>query len=258
MKELAIKAALAGGKVLMEFFSKGMIIKDKSERDIVTDADEESEKTIIEILKKKFPNHNYYSEEIEDEDKQSDYTWIIDPLDGTVNFASKSPLFAISIGLKYKNEIILSVIYLPAFDELFVAEKGKGATLNNEPISVSSKKELRKSISSVSPGIKTEEKINAMKSTIGEIMPKSRSIIILGSTPMMLAFVACGRVDNYITYKSDVYNMAAGYLLVKEAGGKVTDFENNEFDISSKKLNVIASNGLLHKEILSSLKKLNL
>ena len=89
-------------------------------------------------------------------------------------------------------------------------------------------------------------------------MPKSRSILILGSTPLMLAFVACGRVENYITFKSDVYNMAAGYLLIKEAGGKVTDYKNNEFNIDSEKLNVIASNGLLHKELLPLIQALKL
>jgi len=258
MKEIAVKAALQGGKVLMKFFSEKFSVISKSERDIVTTVDTESERTILKVLQKSFPKHNFVSEEIGKIDNGSDYTWIIDPLDGTVNFAAHNPLFAISIALKKKKEIALSVIYLPIFDEMFVAEKSRGAILNNKPISVSSKNELKKAISSVSPGIKTEEKVQAMKKIIGAVMPKSRSILVLGSTPTMLAFVACGRVDNYITYKSDVYNMAAGYLLIKEAGGKVTDFKNNEFNIDSEKLNVIASNGFLHKEIMPIINKLNL
>ncbi|MFH1649939.1 MAG: inositol monophosphatase [Candidatus Woesearchaeota archaeon] len=258
MKQIVTQAAYEGGKVLMEFYRGQTSQKDKGERDIVTDADIASERVIIKILSDAFPEHNFLSEEVGHINKNSDYTWIIDPLDGTVNFASKNPLFAISIGLVHKNQVKLSCIYLPILGELFYAEKGKGATLNDKKISISSHTKLKECINSASPGAKTKEKIVAMSKIIRVLLPRGRSLLMYGSTPLALAFVACGRADNYITYKSDVYNMAAGYLLIKEAGGKVTDFENHEFDISAKSLNVIASNGHVHEELLSMMKAVHL
>jgi len=162
MRDIVEAAARKGGEELLRLFSRGFRIDTKGSRDLVTEADISSEKIILSELRKSFPDHNFLSEEEGSSDNQSDFTWIVDPLDGTVNFASRNPLFAISIALQHKSEIVLACIYLPYFKEMFFAEKEKGATLNNQKIEVAKSANLRESISCFGAGIKSEEKVDAM------------------------------------------------------------------------------------------------
>ena len=257
MKQTIIKAASASGNLLMKHFSKKLIIKKKSKKDIVTNADIEAERIILKILMKKFPKFNYYSEEKGSINNNSNYTWIIDPLDGTVNYANKIPIFTTSIALKHKNEIILAVTYAPYLKELYYAEKGKGSFLNNKKIFVSKKPKLNCCISSLSSGTKTKEKTRVMKSIYNIVLPKSKNLIMLNSTTLTLAYTASSRIDNFISYHTSIENIAAGILLVKEANGLVTDFKGNTFNID-KDLNMVASNGKIHKELLKIIKKVKI
>jgi myo-inositol-1(or 4)-monophosphatase len=258
LKDVVINAAKEGGNILMKYYKEGVKEESKGGRDIVTVADKESEAKIVEILKASFPDYNINSEEAGDEEGKSDFTWVIDPLDGTVNFASKNPIFCVSIALIYKDEVILSCVYIPTLNEVFFAERGKGAVLDDEEISVSKRDKLIDCINSVSPGIKTDEKIEAMSGIIRSIMPLSRSISVYGSTVMALAFVACGRLDSFVAFKSDIYNMASGNLLIKEAGGRVSDFSGEEFNICSQELSMVATNSLIHDQVISVIKDLKL
>lgn len=258
MKKALTKSLLASGKILREVYYNETAIKNIGLRQFTTTASIQSENKIIDILQYKYPEHNILTQEGGLISNNSDYTWIIDPLNGIVNFVSENPLFAVSISLKYKDEIILSGINLPIFKELFIAQIDKGATLNGRKITVSSKQKLNSCIVSLSPGIRTKEKIESMNKIINNVMNKTQSIVIYGSTSLALAFVACGRTDCYVTYKSSIFNLAAGLLVVKEAGGKVSDFGGAKFCVNCRSCNIIASNKIIHSQIFARIKKTKL
>jgi myo-inositol-1(or 4)-monophosphatase len=252
----AIQAALKASEILIKGFRNTKTIKKKEgKHNLVTEYDLLSEKIIISFIKERFPDHGILSEEEGQLKKKDDFEWIIDPLDGTVNFAHSIPVFAISLALKNKNDIICGVTYNPLMNELFVAEKGKGAYLNGNKLNVTKTKKLDDAILATgfpydlinNPNNCIEHLINVLKLGI----PLRR----LGSASLDLAYVAAGRFDGYWETGLGPWDLAAGKLLIEEAKGKVTNWDGTEV-ILKRKNTVIATNSYLHLELLKIFKKI--
>jgi myo-inositol-1(or 4)-monophosphatase len=252
-KKYVVELAKKAGSFLLQGFKSTNPIRNQSKdpKYLVTKFDLESEKIIIGGIKKKYPRHNILSEEAGLIDNRSPYTWIVDPLDGTGNFTKKNPFFSISIALRYQKELILGVVYAPALDELYIAEKGKGAFLNNTPISVSSTQGLKKS--SVVSCEGSDKKIIRSVRLFQIIRPFVLDMRKLGSAAIESAWVACGRADAYIVTKINPWDIAAGVILVEEAGGRVTDFKGRKWNL--KKSDLILSNGKIHEQLLAKTKE---
>ena len=251
-KEYALDLAKRVGSLLLEGFRSSAPIDDRSVdlRQLVTKYDLESEKIIISGIKRKYPRHNILSEEAGLINKGSSYTWIIDPLDGTGNFTRKNPFFSISIALSYQKEIVLGVVYAPFLDEIYIAERGKGAFLNGAPISVSTSGKLANS-SIVSCEGSDRSVMRGVKLYHG-IRPLVMDMRKLGSAAIESAWVASGRAEAYIATKINPWDVAAGVILVEEADGKVTDFKGKRWNL--KKSDLILSNGLIHEQLLKKVK----
>ncbi len=248
MKEYAVELAKRAGTVLLQGFKSLAFIKNESKdpRQLVTKFDLESDKIIIGGIKRKYPHHNIHSEEAGFINKGSYYTWIVDPLDGTGNFTKKNPFFSISIAIQYKKEIILGVVYAPALGELYSGEKGQGTFLNNNSISVSTTHEVnRSSIVSCEGSDKNITRYTILFRGIRPIVLDMRK---LGSAAIESAWVACGRAEAYIVTKINPWDIAAGVILVEEAGGKVTDFKGRSWNFNRSDL--IFSNGKIHEKLL--------
>ncbi len=255
MKQTAIKAAKAAGKLLLEKFKKldRRTVKFKSKHEILSSLDLEAEKIILEIIKKKYPNHHILSEESGEIGPKSDYLWIIDPLDGTTNYSMGNPLFSVSIGLAYKNETILGVVYAPYLKELYVAEKDKGAFLNGENIKVSQRDKLLKALITFCHGHK-EKDIKRVVKLYEKFKLSGFDMRQLGSAGLELAFVARGSTEAIMIPGAHLWDVGAGTLLVREAGGKVTDFKGKEWNLKSE--DMLASNGRLHGQIIKTTNKI--
>ena len=251
-KKVIIKVVRKTGKELLKKFQNfdRAKIEIKSHHEILTQADLKSEKMIISEIKKKFPDHQILSEESGDNEKKSDYLWIIDPIDGSTNFSIHNPLWAISIGLSYKGKIILGVVYAPFLDEIFVAEKGKGAYLNGKKIKVSDIK-TGKVINAYCHGNREKDIKRALKYYQAQKL-KQLDCRQLGSASIELAYVAVGRIESIVIPGAHSWDVAAGILLVREAGGRVTDFEGKDWTLSS--YDMVASNNKVHEGILKVLK----
>jgi myo-inositol-1(or 4)-monophosphatase len=250
MKGLAVELAKKAGSLLLQGFkSKARIGESKAPTHLVTEFDLESERIIIGGIKKKYPGHSILSEEVGLIDNNSSYTWIIDPLDGTRNFTQKNPFFSISIALKHEKEILFGVVYAPVLDELFAAEKEQGAFLNGNPIPVSPNRGLQKSSIVMCEG--SDRKIRRSVRLYQEIRPVSLDMKKLGSAAIESAWVSCGRAEAYITTKINPWDVAAGVLLVEEAGGKVTDFKGQRWNF--EKSDLLFSNGKIHNQLLQKI-----
>ena len=222
---IMIKASEKASKVLIRDFGEveKLQVSNKGPSDFVTNADIKTEKIIIEELKKAKPNYSILSEEKGEEINKDSRTWIIDPIDGTINFLHGIPHFAISIALKDDNEIIAGLIYDPIKDEMFYAEKNNGAFFNNQRIRVSKKNNISECLFVTGGKIETNYDFSFRKS---------------GSAALDLAYVAAGRYDGYFQKKLNIWDIAAGIIILKEAGGYI-----NEIDISNiQDINIIASN----------------
>ena len=221
---IMLKASEKASKVLIRDFGEieKLQVSNKGPSDFVTNADIKAEKIIIEELKKAKPNYSILSEEKGSEKNKDDKTWIIDPIDGTINFLHGIPHFAISIGLKVNNQIIAGVIYDPIKDEMFCAEKDNGAYFNNQRIRVSKKTNLSECLFATGEKLDTDYKFQYRKS---------------GSAALDMAYVAAGRYDGYFQKNLNLWDIAAGIVILNEAGGVL-----NEIDISNTKINkIIAS-----------------
>lgn len=245
---IAIKAAKEAGKVLTKYY--GNVKEEYKDKNfdagsIVTKADIKSEKKIIGIIEKKFPNDNIYSEEKGWTKKNSNYTWYVDPLDGSNNYSRNIPLFGISIGLVKGNQPILGVLYFPALDLLVHAEKGKGAYANNKKIHVSNRI-LKKSLYYSGGKFKGHPQIKK------NIAQKMSLVKIIDSSSFEFAQIAMGDAELYLL-ESVPHDVVAGVVIVREAGGKVTDEKGKEWNVDSD--TIIATNKKIHNEILKLLKK---
>lgn len=254
LKEVLFEATREAGKIISDYFQGSFTVDNKEGiNNLVTEVDKHSEKRIIEIIHKHFPTHSIISEEIGELIQDSPYQWIIDPIDGTVNFAHGIPLCCVSIGLKQNEDLILGTVYNPMMNELFFAEKGKGAFLNDKPISVSTKSDFRKACLVTGFPYKwpdsKEHPIRVFERFIMEGLPVRR----LGSAAIDLCWVACGRFDGFWEYNLSSWDVAAGYLIVQEAGGRITNFEGDPYSVFDKE--TLATNGNIHDEMLRLIRK---
>jgi len=248
----AILAALKSGEILLKNRGKVKKVGYKGRVHLVTEVDFYSERAILKILKKKFPDFGILTEESEPEKKDSEYKWIIDPLDGTTNYFHDFPSYCVSIALEKNNEIILGVIYNPLFNELFVAEKGKGAFLKRKRISVSKTNKLSKSLLATGFPYDIRETDVDNLDHFANFAKKAQAIRRAGSAALDLCYLAMGRFDGFWELQLSPWDTAAGSLLVKEAGGKVTDFKGSKYSIYKKE--ILASNGKIHSQMLDVLK----
>ncbi|MFH1750313.1 MAG: inositol monophosphatase family protein [Candidatus Micrarchaeota archaeon] len=250
---IAQKAAREAGELVMEYRGREKGVHFKAERDIATEADRKSEELLRKILiEDNFPDHDFLSEESEFKGAGSEYRWIVDPVDGTGNFAHDNPLYGISVGLMHKNSIIAGAIYLPTLGEMFAAEKGRGATLNGKRIGVSSQNEFYDLLLCVEMAPK-EEMIRKTLMLEKNLALKHR-VRTLGSAAMDLAFLACGRFDVFISAYLYIWDVAAAMAIIEEAGGKCTQLDGNPIDLQKTNFGFAASNGILHEQLIGLLK----
>lgn len=251
--EVAIEAAVLAGKILKKYFETEISHGMKDDKSIITATDKESEETIKKIILKAFPEHSIIGEETGHTKNLNTHIWHIDPIDGTRNFARSLPFFAISIALEYKGEIIIGVVYNPISESLFYAEKGKGAYLNSKPIYVS-KCDENKCIITVSSG-RDKNHLDLRRNLLRDLPDKVvSSVRDFGCTALDLAYVARGGTEGDIKIGLKTYDLCAGVLLVKEAGGKVTTLEGKDWELSDGGF-FIASNGIFHDKLLEEVKK---
>lgn len=252
LKATLLKAARAGGQVLQHYFNGSFEVSSKSSvNDLVTEADKASETAIIAAIRETFPDHYILSEEAGVLDTSSNTRWIIDPIDGTVNFANGVPICAVSIGVEVDGVMQLGVVYNPVMNEFFFAEKGKGATLNDKPIHVSQKDDLKRAFLVTGFPYSWEPMANDPMMVFERFIKAGVPVRRLGSAAIDLCWVACGRFDGFYEHSLNAWDAAAGYLIVEEAGGKVTDFENKPYSPYQPRL--LATNGKIHDDLLKTI-----
>jgi myo-inositol-1(or 4)-monophosphatase len=249
MKITAIEAARKAGDHARERFFKQHKIGLKTSHDLVTEVDVHNEKTITAMIREAFPEHAILGEETGLK-RGSDYTWIIDPLDGTTNYSIHNPFFDISIGVAKGNEPVIAVVYAPMTDEMFVAEKGKGAYLNGKRTHVSPESMTNSLLTYCHTS--TNKEIKRIIEIFAKLKPLARDFNRMRAGALELAFVAAGRVGAYISNGAKSWDVAAGTLLVREAGGMVTDFSGTEWNLESS--DIIASNGKIHQKLVHLLR----
>ncbi|MDA1196901.1 MAG: inositol monophosphatase family protein [Nanoarchaeota archaeon] len=249
-KKVVISAARAAGAVHVQHHKQAKNIRKKSEgMGLVSDVDIESERVILEFLEKQFPDHNFVKEESDTIDNKSEYTWHIDPLDGTANYLHGMSMFGVSIGLAHLGKPIFGVIYYPLSDELFVAESGKGATLNGKKIAVSANASLAESLVYVGSDL---HRFTAAKLKLIEVLAtRVYRMRMIGCAVYDLMQTAQGFGDATLFLNIFSWDVVAGVVLVREAGGTVTDFAGKEWVVNAE--GFIASNGNVHDELVSSL-----
>ena len=243
MQDMAREA----GALLLSYFGK-VAIEYKGDVDLVTAADRHAEEMIVSRIRQQWPGHDLVGEEGSRQETGSDFRWYIDPLDGTTNFAHGYPVFCVSIALEYRKERVAGVIFDPTRNEMFAAEKGGGARLNDRAIHVSKTSRLAESLLATGfPSHKRHKNPNIH--FYHQITLRSHGVRRAGSAALDLCYVACGRYDAFWEFNLNSWDTAAGVLLVEEAGGKVTNFTAGPFTIDSRE--VLASNGLLHEELIT-------
>lgn len=249
--------ALEAGALLRDFYHRGVATEYKTDVDLVTEADRTSEKLIVERLHAAFPGFGIYGEEGTRDRIDREYRWYVDPLDGTTNFAHGFPVFCVSLGLEHRpaglaadqdGALVAGVVYDPLRDELFVAEKGRGAYLNGKKIHVSYTDDLAESL--LATGFPSRSRhLNPNIHFYHEITLRSHGVRRAGSAALDLAYTACGRMDAYWEFNLNPWDTSAGALLVLEAGGTVTTFDGGPFKLNSRE--VLATNGIIDREVIT-------
>lgn len=252
MKELLTEVAKKAGDKLLEHFNKdAALIKMRgSSKGVVTKYDEVVDEFIAETIWGEYPNHSMLTEEKGFVEKGSEYVWIVDSIDGTANFAAGNPLFSLCVALMKDDELIFGAINAPAINEFYFAEKGKGAFLNGEKIQVSTSSKLDESYVFMCEG--GEKNRKRTLGLVNAVYPNTTDLRKIGSGGIEAAWVALGRGDAHVTTSIEPWDVAAGVLLVKEAGGKVTDFKGGEW--KREKSDLVFSNGRIHEQILEIVK----
>jgi len=244
MAEIAREA----GALLIKYFEARVKIEYKGEVDLVTEADRKSDALILERIRAQWPNHDVMGEEGTRIESGSDYRWYVDPLDGTTNFAHGFPVFCVSLALEFKGQRIAGVVYDPTRNELFSAEQGRGAYLNNRPIRVSAVDNLAECLVATGfPSHKRHKNPNVF--FYHQITLRTHGVRRAGSAALDLCSVACGRFDAFWEFNLNPWDTAAGVLIVEEAGGQVSDFSGAPFNINSRE--TLASNSLVHEAMLA-------
>lgn len=252
MLNFAIRVAKDAGRLLRDRVGTRIDIEHKGAINIVTDVDLASEKLIREAISTYYPRHEILAEEGGLSESGSEYRWIVDPLDGTTNYAHGYPIFCVSIALECKGEVVLGVVYDPMRDELFTAERGGGAALNNRPIHVSKTADLMQGL--LSTGFPYDIRTSKLTNLDhwANFAMNAQALRRDGAAALDLCYVACGRFDGFWELNLSPWDTAAGALIVTEAGGRVTNFTGGPF--SNYKPEVVASNGLIHDQMLEVLK----
>ncbi len=253
MKALALQAVAAGGRVLRQKFGGRLEVTHKGEVDLVTDADRAAEAAIVAVIRNRHPDHAILAEESDYGRQSAAWRWIIDPLDGTTNFAHGFPWFAVSLALEKAGEVVLGIVYNPVFEELFVAERGCGATLNGRPLRVSETATLGQAL--LATGFPYDRKRSTTNNYdhFVNFQQAAQACRRPGAASLDLACTAAGRFDGYWEMKLKPWDVAAGVLLVTEAGGLVSDFSGATLDLCGTEC--LASNGRLHAAMIEVLQQ---
>src|SRR3954447_2977651 len=239
--DAAENAAHAAGKLLRENFQRQLRVKSMAAHDIKLEIDVQAQELISKLLLEEFPAHALYGEEGLVGDQSSDHQWIVDPLDGTVNYFYGIPHFCVSIALRLHKELVVGVIYDPIRDETWTGQRGEVAKLNGAPIHVSDRRELAEAVISIGFA-KTGETINTNFPLLQQMIHQVRKCRVLGSAALDMAYVACGRFDAYIEQGISLWDIAAGWILIETAGGKVDLRPRSDM---KDKYSIIASNGVI-------------
>lgn len=249
LKQTLIDAVNAGAAELQRFFNGTFKITNKEGiNNPVTEADHASEKAIIAVIQKAYPDHFILTEESGEIKTDSEYKWIIDPIDGTINFTNGIPISCVSIGVEKAGEIILGAVYNPLMNEFFFAEKGMGATLNGNVISVSKKTSVSNSCLVTGFPYTYLDSPNGPLQVFEKLIRQGIPVRRLGSAALDLCWTAAGRFDGFYEHKLQAWDSAAGFLIVEEAGGKVTGFDGEKY--SPYLPGILATNGKIHEELL--------
>ncbi|MFF2885647.1 inositol monophosphatase family protein [Paenibacillus sp. NPDC057967] len=260
---VAINCAAKAGEWIMTKLGNYASLEIKySEHDLVTEVDKGSERLIRKLIGTHFPHHSFLGEEgcepgpeasakALEEASDSEYLWIVDPIDGTTNFVHGFPFFCVSIALAYRGDIIVGVVYDPVRDELFVAEKGKGAYVHGRRMQVSTDRTLKESLIATGFPADRNDALPINLRGINELAPQVRNLRLAGSAALHLAYVAAGRLSGFWEIGLNSWDMAAGVLLIQESGGIVTNTKGDSYSLAVR--NVAASNGHFHEELLTAL-----
>jgi myo-inositol-1(or 4)-monophosphatase len=252
-KKVLFDASTEAGKIIRSSFNTNFEIESKDIiSNLVTEVDKASEAKIIGIIKKSFPEHAILSEEIGELGGNSEVKWIIDPIDGTVNFAHAVPICAVSIGIEIKGEVVMGVVYNPISEEFFYAQKNEGAFLNDKRISVSKENDLLKSLLVTGFPYQNSTGKGSPHETFGRFLNLNIPIRRLGSAALDLCWTACGRFDGFWEYKLNPWDTAAGACILKEAGGMLSDFRGGEYSIYHKQ--ILATNSHIHSQMIDVMK----
>ena len=254
--QFAVATARAAGQLLCQYYGRDHSIRLKStDIDLVTEADIASERLIVDAIRKEFPGHEIISEEglghLLDATKGSLPVWLVDPLDGTVNYAHGYPLWGVSLSLSEGSRILLAVTYDPLRDEIFTAQQGGGAWCNGERIRVSDVTQMHQALVATGFAYRRATLADNNLAEFGAVMPQVQGIRRAGSAVLDLAHLACGRLDGYWEMHLQPWDWGAGWLLVEEAGGMVTDLRGATWSLDAK--DIVASNGPLHAKLLARL-----
>lgn len=251
MLNIAIQAARQSSRIIFRFLDQmdKVEISEKAQNDFVTQVDRMSEETIITQIKKSYPDHAILAEESgHQKGFNEDYCWVIDPIDGTRNFMHGVPHFAISIAVMKKGAVELGLVYDPIRQELFTATRGQGAYLNNRRMRISPAKKFEQTLIGTGFPYKNKEGIHTYLKTFQTVFANCGDIRRAGSATLDLAYVACGRLDGFWESGLQLWDVAAGALMIKESGGMVTDFKNGEDYLEGG--TIVAGNPKVHKELL--------
>ncbi len=236
----------AGDKLLSQFKQeKKLLSVRKGSKEVVTRYDKEMDEFLIKEIEKKYSKHSLLTEESGLNDKGSDYLWIIDSLDGSGNFANGNPLFSICIALLYKGEIIMGLTYAPAIDEFYFARKGKGAYLNGRRLGVSEVDRLKRSYIAFCDGFEKDKKMLSRK--LSGIFENVIDLRKIGSAGVETGWVASGRMDGFLMFQGDPWDIASGVIITEEAGGRVTDFDGKFWQ--NRRGDFLFSNGRIHESL---------
>ena len=249
-RKTAIEAAHAAGKVLRKHYRRKLKVREKKNAGLVTNADIEAEETVLRILRKRSPDFGVLTEESDPRPGTSPGRWIIDPLDGTTNFVHRFPMFCVSIGAEWDGKLVVGVIYHPILDETYIAVRGRGATVNGKQLRVSGTRKLKDSLLTTGFTYRKEQLHREMKA-FESLSGIARAIRRPGSAALDLAYVARGVFDGFWERRLSPWDVAAGTLLVQEAGGQVTDFKGNPSSVEDRE--ILASNGKLHGILLRTM-----
>ncbi len=250
--QTAIRAAREAGGIQKRHLGKTHRIRFKGTINLVTEVDRACEERILRIISREFPDHDILTEETGAHSKGSEYKWIVDPLDGTTNYAHGYPAFCVSIGIAYKGKLMVGVVYDPTRDELFWGVRGKGARLNGKRIRVSKTARLQRALLATGFAYTVQKKSDNNLNHFGYFIRNAQAVRRDGAAAIDICYVACGRFDGFWEMELWPWDTAAGVVILREAGGRVSMFDGEDYDVMGQE--IIASNGRIHAEMVKRLR----